>query len=58
MKIFSGRGTYIIAANDSIEELDATDQDEEGHEGVEEEGSWGSGVEVLVPDVEGDLLGG
>ena len=48
---------YVIPTNDGVEELDAADEDEEGHEDVEEEGARRCGGEVLVPDMEGNVLG-
>ena len=49
-------GTYIISTNDSIEKLDTADEDEEGHEDVEEEGARRCGLQVLIPDMQGDVL--
>lgn len=49
---------YVIPKQNSIEELYNAYQDQEGHECIEEECPSGCVVEVFVPDVEGDILGG
>ncbi len=54
----NGKGgrAYIIAADDGVEELNATNYDEECHECVKEEGSGRCVVEVLLPDMESYIL--
>ena len=49
---------YVVPEQHGVEELNHAYYDEKGHEGIEEKGSRGGVLEVVVPDVEGDLLGG
>lgn len=49
---------YIIPGNNTINELHHPDEDEKRHEDVEEQCACGCVVEVLIPDMGGDLLEG
>lgn len=47
---------YVVSTNDTVEELENADEDEEGHEDVNQLDALGSVLDIAVPYGQSDLL--
>ena len=51
-----GGRAYVVATNDTVEKLEDANQDEEGHEDINQLDTLGSILNIAVPHGQSDLL--